>query len=85
VLLPEAIAQEQGERMPVQKSLAGTAFDPAAVQIMTSAFDEALAELHLDRGDIVAEIVARNIIKHAQAGERDVIRLRELATQFLRD
>jgi hypothetical protein len=70
--------------MPVKRLLEGAAFDAAAVKTITTAFDEALRELHLDRSDPKAEVLAGKIIECARAGERDPDRLRELATASYR-
>ena len=71
--------------MPIHRLMQAAAFDAAAVKIITSAFDDILGEMHLARTDPVAEIVARNVIRFAQGGERDPARLKELATEFLRE
>jgi len=55
------------------------AFDPQAVKALAAAYDDACAVLQVfDRGDFRATIVAKKIIEHAQHGERDPIRLRDL-------
>ena len=55
------------------------AFDPQAVKALAAAYDDACAVLHVvDRADPRATIVAKKIIEHAQHGERDPIRLRNL-------
>jgi hypothetical protein len=71
--------------MPLQGHLHGAAFDLAAVKSITTAFDAAIEEFDLDRADPVAEIIARKIIECASLGERNPARLRDLATQFLRE
>jgi hypothetical protein len=70
--------------MPIYRLLQGAAFDAAAVKILTSTFDDILREMNLERSDPVATVIAKNVIRHAQAGERDPARLKELATEFLR-
>jgi hypothetical protein len=55
------------------------AFDPQAVKALAAAYDDACAVLHVvDCADPRATIVAKKIIEHAQQGERDPIRLRDL-------
>ena len=55
------------------------AFNPQAVKALAAAYDDACAVLQVfDRGDPRATIVAKKIIEHAQHGERDPIRLRDL-------
>jgi hypothetical protein len=71
--------------MPIIRLLDGAAFDAPAAKAITAAFDDALREMHLDRTDPIAKIVARNVIRYAQQGERDPARLKERATEFLRE
>ena len=55
------------------------AFDPQAVKALAAAYDDACAVLLVvDGTDPRATIVAKKIIEHAQHGERDPIRLRDL-------
>ena len=70
--------------MPIYQLMQAAAFDAAAVQIITTAFDNALKELGLELTDPKAEVVARKVIGCARMGERDPARLRELATVGLR-
>ena len=55
----------------------GTVFDDRVTQLMGEAFDNACRQLH-DRGQpaIVYEVIAKRIIDAAEAGERDLVRLR---------
>jgi hypothetical protein len=71
--------------MAIHRLTQGTSFDASAVALMTSVFDDIMRETKLARTDPVATIIAKNIIRFAQAGERDAARLRELATEFLRE
>ena len=71
--------------MPLQRLLTGVAFEPEALKVLTAVFDDILLEQHLARTDPIASIVARNVIRYAQDGERDPARLKELATAFLRE
>jgi hypothetical protein len=71
--------------MPIRRLIEQDAFDPEAIAAMAAAFEATLAELGLvDRSDAMTEIVAKRIIQFAQEGERDPIRLRELALKSLR-
>jgi hypothetical protein len=71
--------------MPIRRLIEQDAFDPEAIAAMAAAFEATLAELCLaDRSDAMTEIVAKRIIQFAQEGERDPIRLRELALKSLR-
>jgi len=55
----------------------GTVFDDRMTRIMGEAYDSACKELH-DTGqpEIVYEVIGKRIIDAAQAGERDLVRLR---------
>jgi len=70
--------------MPIYRLMQAAAFDDAAVKIITTAFDDALRELGLDRTDPDAEIVARKIIECAQMGECDPGRLQSRAVAAYR-
>jgi hypothetical protein len=60
------------------------AFGPDEIRVLTTAFEDALRTLHLaDRADPATEMIAKKIIELAQQGERDPVRLRERAIQFL--
>ena len=62
--------------MPYRNLLEGASFDPETVQAMCAAYDKAKIELR-DSGqpDVVREVIARRILKLAQAGERDANRV----------
>jgi len=65
--------------MPISRINDNAAFDPQAVKALAATYDDACAVLHVvDRADALATIVAKKIIEHAQQGERDPIRLRDL-------
>jgi len=70
--------------MPIQRLMQAAAFHAAALEIITTAFDDALKELGLERTDPKAEVIARKVIECARMGERDPVRLRELATAGVR-
>ena len=64
--------------MPIRPYLDGQKFDPETIRVMGIAFEMALVALRLaDRGDLANEVVARQIINLAKAGERDPERLCE--------
>jgi hypothetical protein len=70
--------------MPITRLLNGSAFSPADITILSTAFEDALRTLRLaDRVDPATEIVAKKIIELAQQGERDPARLREGAIKSL--
>jgi hypothetical protein len=59
-------------------------FEPEAITVMTTAFEETLRTLGLvDHTGLATAIVAKKIIELAQQGERDPIRLRDRAVQSL--
>jgi hypothetical protein len=71
--------------MPQERMLDNRAFDPDAIRILARAYEDACAALRLDdRTDPLTQIVAKKIIEHATRGERDPIRLREMALKDLR-
>ena len=62
------------ESRPIERQC----FGPEDIEVLSSAFEEALRELRLvDRTDPAAQVVAKRIISLAQQGEHDPIRLRE--------
>ena len=64
--------------MQIKRLLEGRPFSPQEVEVLSSAFEAALQELHIvDRTDPAVELVARRIINVAVRGERDPVRLRE--------
>ena len=70
--------------MPICRMLDDGAFDPVAVQALTSAFEQACAALSLnDCADPLTEIVAKKIIELARRGERDAIRLCDIVLSEL--
>ena len=55
--------------MPITPFLRNQAFDPEAIQVMSSAFTKACATLGLaDRSDPITALLALHIIKAAQRG-----------------
>jgi hypothetical protein len=68
--------------MPIHRLLQQQAFEPEDIQVLSSAFEEALRELGLvDRTDPATQLVAKRIIELAQRGERDPMRLRQGAVK----
>ena len=67
--------------MPVQ-AVEQQSFGPEDIEILSNAFEEAVRELRLvDRTDPATQLVGKRIIEFAQQGERDQIRLREMAVK----
>ena len=61
------------------------AFSPDEVKSLIGAFEETLCALNLtDRDDATSIRVAKIIIGLAKDGERDPVRLRDLALKFMR-
>jgi hypothetical protein len=72
--------REGASFMAIYRLLQNAAFEPAAIQVMTAAYEDACRVLRLaDRTDPLTELVAKKIIEIAQTGERDPIRLRQRA------
>jgi hypothetical protein len=71
--------------MPIRLLLAHDhSFGPEEIAILVRAFDDALATLRLaHRDDPATILVAKTIIRLAQDGERDPIRLRDQAIDML--
>ena len=70
--------------MPIRRLLENHVFGPDEITVLTTAFEDTLRPLRLaDRTDPATEIIAKKIIELAQQGERDPVRLRERAIQFL--
>jgi len=67
--------------MPIRHFLGkDVAFGPEDLEVMGEAFAHALTELGLnDRKDAMVEMVARRIIRAALSGERDPVKLCEIA------
>jgi len=70
--------------VPIRPLLKNHAFGPDEIRVLTTAFEDTLRTLRLaNRGDPATEIIARKIIELAAQGERDPVRLRERAIDFL--
>ena len=70
--------------MPIRAFLEGRKFDPETIRLMGIGFELTLAALRLANKDFANEVVARQIIAVAQAGERDPERMCERVLQELR-
>jgi hypothetical protein len=70
--------------MAIYRLLKNRAFGPDEIQVLTTAYEQALRALRLkDRADPATEMIAKKIIELAQRGERDPVRLREYAIRGL--
>jgi len=68
----------------IYRLLQGSAFGPEEISRVTAAYEDALRALKLvDRTDPITEIVAKKIFEIAQTGERDPVRITELALKEL--
>jgi hypothetical protein len=82
--LPPSCAWESSV-VPLYRLLQNRAFEPEMIEVMATAFDDACHALGLaERSDPLRDMVAQEIIKCAQSGERDAIRLRECALRVIR-
>jgi hypothetical protein len=70
--------------MPIRQFLDGHEFDHDTILTMGVAFEMARASTaRRNRPDITDAAIAKQIIAHAQAGERNVDQLRDRALAFL--
>jgi hypothetical protein len=70
--------------VPIRQFLDGHKFDSHTIVVMGVAFEMARASTkRLDRPDVTDAAVAQQIIRLAQAGERNVDRLCDQALAFL--
>jgi hypothetical protein len=61
------------------------AFDPEAIHIIVTAFEDVLRELRLtDRNSPAVEVVAKRFIAFAHQGEKDAANLRDLVLNSIR-
>ena len=67
--------------MPIRQFFGSdVSFGLDTLRVMNEAFSSALVQLGLnDRKDAMVELVARRIVRAALHGERDPLRLREIA------
>jgi hypothetical protein len=71
--------------MPIGPYLEGQSFDPETRRIMGVAFELTRAALRFsNQDDLAPEIIAKNIIEFAKAGEHDPERLCDQALASLR-
>ena len=70
IALPPVI--HRGGRATITPFLDGVLFDPAQVEVMSAAYDEAIKALH-DTGqpDIVQEVLAKRIVAIGKTGEHN--------------
>ena len=74
-----------GAGMPIRPYLAGSAFEPETIRVMSIAFEEVCQELGLRlRDDPATRLVAEKIVQFAQWGIRDVETLRALTLKEFR-
>jgi hypothetical protein len=61
-----------------------SSFDPEAIKIIVSVYDKACTALGLvGRTDPMAELLAKKVIEAAQTGERDPLRIFQMAIDSL--
>lgn len=71
--------------MTVYRLFKNKAFEPEAITVMSSAYDDVCRALGLsDRDHPQNDAVAKKVIEFAQRGERDPMRLRDHVLQALR-
>jgi hypothetical protein len=70
--------------MSISRPLENHAFEPEVITTISAAYDDALRKLGLAKqADPLTEIVAKRIFECALRGERDPVRLRDLALEEL--
>jgi hypothetical protein len=63
--------------MTVYPFLRDAVFEPEIIQVMTGAYEKLLGDLKLvERGDPLAEVVAKEVIEAARLGVHDVVEMR---------
>jgi hypothetical protein len=84
--MPRFLRRSEGEVAFLQLQLQARAFDPAAINVMVTAFDDALRELKVtSRDDPRVERVAKIIIECAEKGMRDAAQMRDCALKVIRE
>jgi hypothetical protein len=74
-----------GWRLEMSMDRISGCFDPAGIECLAAAYQDACTELHVTVADrALKEIVAKKIISHALRGERDPILLRDAVVAELR-
>jgi len=72
--------------VPLYGLLQSCAFEPAAIEAMSAAFEDVCRRLGLaERSDPLRDMVAKKVIEFAQRGERDQARLIELTLAAFSD
>ena len=70
--------------MPIYRLLQNSPLGPEEIAVSTDAYERTLHKLSLvDRGDPIAELIARKIIELGQRGVRDAKQLSSLAIKEL--
>ena len=71
--------------MAIYRLLKNSALEPEEIRRITEAYEQALHALCVkDRDDPLTEMIAKQIIKIAQAGVHDAAQLSDLAVEELR-
>lgn len=75
-----------GWGVAIFRLLVNSSFGPDEQRLIATAFEGALIDLRLkDRDDPMTELVAQEIFKQAERGERDPQKLRQAAVTELRN
>jgi hypothetical protein len=70
--------------MPIYRLLQNLALGPDEIESLTTAYERTLRAIGLaDRGDPIAEIIAKKIIEIAQTGMKDPAEISKLAIKQL--
>jgi hypothetical protein len=81
-----ALSSWQSQPVPLYRLLQDCAFEPAAIDAMSGAFEEVCRKLGLaELSDPLRDMVAKKVIEFAQQGERDQVCLTELTLAAFSD
>lgn len=70
--------------IPINAYLKGAVFDPSAIEVMATAFEGTCKSLQVsESSQIVREVIAMHVMKFAQRGERDPIKLQAEVVKVL--
>jgi hypothetical protein len=68
----------------IYRLIASGTFDPEVIELMTTAYEDALTDLRLiDRADPLTELIAQSIITVTSTGERDPEKIKDCALNAL--
>jgi hypothetical protein len=70
--------------MAIYRLIANGSFGPDEIDVMTTAYERALVDLHVaNPDDPITELIAKSIVNVTATGERDPVRIKERAISAL--